>query len=274
MLAVAALQLALALSPGATPAPPAPTEAVAAPAPAVVATSSADIPAGPAEPGPTPPSIVAPLAPAPLVFGASQPSPTPEIQPPRLRGIGMFVTGGLIGTVGLPFKIIAATSDMRRAGEIDRGLEDPSVCFEICYVGFAFNIISAPLLVTSAGLIGGGMTMHGRWAAHRDAARGLPHDTRRTRLMIGLGFGAIGAGIGAFVASRFAMANAQSEGQWVARRELGWWAALAGLYGGAGVAGYGVGYRAGRRKLDRRLQAGIAPMLSPQLVGLGMAGRF
>lgn len=259
MLAAAALQLALALSPGATPMPPA-LEATA-PAPVTVAPVA-------------PPSIVAPLAPAPLAPGASQPSASPEIQRPRFRGIGMFVTGGLIGTVALPFKIIATTSDMRRAGEIDRGLEDPSVCFEICYVGFAFNIISTPLLVTSAGLIGGGMTMHGRWAAHRDAARGLPYDARRTRRMIGLGFGAIGAGIGAFVASRFAMANAQSEGQWVARRELGWWAALAGLYGGAGVAGYGVGYRAGRRKLDRRLQASIAPMLSPQVVGLGMAGRF
>jgi len=254
-----ALQLALVLSPGATSTAPAP-----AVAPATVAVA-------PVAPAP----VVAPPTPAPFASGSTQSSTAPEIQPPRYRGIGLFIAGGVIGAVGLPFKIIATTSDTRLAREIDRGTYDPDVCIESCYVGFGFNIISTPLLVTSAGLIGGGMTMHGRWAAHRDAARGLPLlDARRTNLMIGLGLGAIGAGIGAFVVSRFAMANTQSDGQWIARREIGWWAALAGIYGGSGVAGYGVGYRSARRKLDRRLQTNLVPMLTPHVVGLGLSGRF
>jgi hypothetical protein len=219
---------------------------------------------------------VAPLPPsaAPAPSPDPEPSPAPELEPPRYRGIGMFVTSGLLGAVGFPFKIIATSSDTREARDIDRGVSDPDVCVESCYVGFLFNVISAPLLVTSAGLLGGGMTMHGRWAAHRDAGRGRLHRARRSHLMIGLGLGAIGAGVGAFIGSRFALRNADFESQYVARRELGWWVGLTGVYAGAGLTGYGVGYEGARNKLPVRVQARVSPMLSPQVVGLGVSGRF
>lgn len=253
-----------------------PVEAAPAPTPApsdaqVVAPVGAPSPAAVAPIGPTaaPDPAVAPLSPD----GVPE-IPTPELPRPRFRGIGFFVTGGLFAAVGMPFKIIATSSDTREARDIDRGVSDPSVCIEFCYVGTLFNVISAPLLVTSAGLFGGGMTMHGHWAAHRDASRGGLRSARRSHLMMGLGFGAIGAGIGAFIASRYAMRTAESEGQYVARRELGWWTLTTALYAGSGLAGYGVGYEAGRRKLAHRVQAQLAPMLSPQLVGLGVAGRF
>jgi hypothetical protein len=263
--------------------PPAPGSAVAAAPteaePETPATTPATTPpdSAPQTPAPAPlaaPTVVAPLAPASSPLGsATAPAATLEVPPPRFRGIGLFVAGGVLGAVGLPFKIIATSSDARVAREIDSGTYDPDVCVESCYVGFLFNIVSMPLLVTSAGLLGGGLSMHGRWAAHRDATRGLT-GARRTRLMTGLGVGAIGAGLAAFLGTRLTLRNTTTDGQYIARRELGWWTLTAGLYAGAGLLGYSLGYEAGRRKLPRRVQAQVAPLLSPQLVGLGVTGRF
>jgi hypothetical protein len=297
------IQLSLALAPAAAPTPaPAPSE-ITEPANGPVVPESPSTPpaprsdaatapteAEPAEPEATPsgsapqtpapaplapaPTVVAPLAPASSPLGsAASPPAALEVPPPRFRGIGLFVAGGVLGAVGLPFKIIATSSDSRVAREIDSGTYDPDVCVESCYVGFLFNIVSMPLLVTSAGLLGGGLSMHGRWAAHRDATRGLTR-ARRTRLMTGLGVGAIGAGLATFLGTRLTLRSTTTDGQYIARRELGWWTLTAGLYAGAGLIGFGQGYEAGRRKLPRRVQAQVAPLLSPQLVGLGVAGRF
>jgi hypothetical protein len=296
------IQLSLALAPAAAPTPaPAPSE-MTEPADGPVAAEPSSTPPVPgsdvapieaepeAEPVATPPASApqtpapAPLAPAPTVVvplapassplgSTASPAATLEAPPPRFRGIGLFVAGGVLGAVGLPFKIIATSSDTRLAREIDSGTYDPEVCVEGCYVGFLFNIVSMPLIVSSAGLLGGGLSMHGRWAAHRDATRGLT-GARRTRLMTGLGVGAIGAGLAAFLGTRLTLRNTTTDGQYIARRELGWWTLTAGLYAGSGLLGYSLGYEAGRRKLPRRVQAQVAPLLSPQLVGLGVAGRF
>jgi hypothetical protein len=278
----AAIQLALALSPGPSVAPETtpPAEAVTVPQPAEV-----PMPAALAEPAAP---IVAPVAPAPVVAPVEpvEPSPafeapaavfgvpTPEIELPRFRGIGMLVSGGLVGLVAIPLKITATAADVGQAASIDRGESDPDPCIEICYAGSIINVLSLPLHMTSAGLLGGGTTMYGRWAAHRDAARGRAFATRRARIMMGVGFGALGAGLTAFVASRLTLHDTATESQSVARRELGWWGALAGLYVGSSLAGYGVGYLGGQRHVERRLQASVTPMLSPQLVGLGVSGRF
>jgi hypothetical protein len=300
------LHLALAMSPEiqappSVPEAPAPIEATPAvvvlpvgePAPSSVpeapplqtATIAVVPPAS--EPAPAPVVTMPTAAPAPVVAPTPlttpelaaeviepAPAPAPSVPLPRFRGIGLFVSGGLFGAVWLPLKIIATSSDLRLAKEIDRGEYDPSVCVESCYVGFAFNAISAPLLVTSAGLLGGGMNIYGRWLAHRDVQRGLPHDLRRTRRMTGLGFGLIGGGLAAFVASRFAMRGPSSDSGYVALRELGWWAAAGGLYAGAGLAGYGRGYGVGRRKAESHVQAHVLPMVSSRFMGVGVSGRF
>jgi hypothetical protein len=201
----------------------------------------------------------------------------PPIPAPRRRGIGLFIAGGILGAVGLPLKIVATTSDTSTAREYDAGLIDPDDCVESCYAGPLFNVISAPLLITSASLVSGGLSLHGRWAAHRDVARRRPPYLLRTRLMTGLGAGLIVAGVATFIGSRFALqgphASASASG-FVSIRELGWWSAVIGIYGGAGLVGYGTGYRAGRRTAEPKRQAQVAPLVSPQLMGVGVSGRF
>lgn len=283
------LQLTLALVPVVTPAvapeaaPPGETAAAAlgdppppvpeAPPPAVAGPEAAPAPAATSpSPAPTPAASVA----APSAMEApptDTPPASPAIELPGRRGVAAFVFGGALGVGGLALKIAAAENDVNFARTVDAGVEP--MCIEFCSGGPVLNIIATPLLMSSVILVGSGMNLHGRWAAHRDVAKGRPpHSRRTTALMIGLGFGAVGAGVASWIASRVAMGATTTEMQRVAVRELGWWTAIAGVYAGAGTASYGLGYRAGQRKLERRRQVGVAPLLAPQTVGLGMAGRF
>lgn len=199
------------------------------------------------------------------------------VELPRRRGIGLMIAGGVLGLAGFPLKIVASSSDRRVAREIDSGVASTDDCVESCYVGPLFNVIAAPLLVTSAGLVGGGLGVHGRWLAHRDVARGRPDPLVRTRALTGVGLGLVGAGVVTFVASRIVLRGPQASASatgYVSIRELGWWGGILGVYVGSGLAGHAMGYRSGRRAADPRLRAQLAPMLSLDRVGVSISGRF
>lgn len=275
---VAALRLVLAVAPAAAPQAPATVEVdpeivPGCPQPASVkdgATQSVET-GTPSRRGP--PTPVAPHPPPPLrAFGAEPETFRPLVELPRQRGIGLFVSGGVLGVVGISFKIAGARANLSLARASDRtGTE--IVCFEPCG-GFLSNIIATPFLITSAPLLGGGAHMLGRWVSYRDAAMRRPIDRRKTALMIGMGFGAIGVGVASWITGRLTFRKAATNTGEVAIYELGWWTAIASVYGGAGLVGYGSGYRRARRELWLELCDRVAPLLSSELVGVSLSGRF
>lgn len=280
----AALRVALAMAPEAVQSPPedVPPETVGAEipeappaavpeAPPTVDTAPAVAPVGPPKPtapAPRPPHRASQPA------AVAEPPPPLDLPMPRHRGTGLFVSGGILGTAWVSLKAASTVLDLRDAASFDRGESDPSICVESCYIGWDFNALSSPVFLTSVALVGGGMHVYGRWTAHRDVRRRVPHDLRRTRLRTRLGWGLIGGGLGAFVVARIALLGPKSETGVVAIRELGWWLAAGGLYSGAALAGYGHGHRVGRRKAEAHVRAQVMPVLSSHSVGLAASGRF
>jgi hypothetical protein len=272
---VAALRLALAMAPAATAtAPQVPEDPASA--------RAAVEPLSVSRPSPSPGASIPSEGTSPARATTSAVAKTPEPYP-RIA-IGLFVSGGLIGATGLTFKVIGTSLAVSAAKEADRDATATARESDLPEDGDPFfgpsmdllAIIVAAPLVTSSALLGSGMHVHGRWAAHRDHVERRPHVRRKANLMLGLGWSAIGLGIVSFATTRvtFPPPSATTHGRVTAIRELGWWTAIAGVFGGAGMAGYGVGYSIARDELDRRIQARIAPMLSRQLVGVGVSGRF
>jgi hypothetical protein len=252
---------------GAEIAPEAPPTAVPEAPPAVDTAPAVTPVAAPKPAAPTP-------EPPPRPSNAAPSSPPVDLPMPRYRGTGLFISAGILGAAWVSLKMVSTVIDLKLAAEIDRGEYDDSICAESCYSGWGFNAMSAPVLLSSVALVGGGMHVHGRWTAFRDARRGVPQDLRRTRLRIRLGLGLVGAGLGSFVVSRIALWGPRSETGVVTIRELGWWLAAGGLYSGAMLAGHGHGHRVGRRKAEARARMQVMPVLSRHSVGLGAAGRF
>lgn len=283
---VTTLGLSLAMAPSATPTAPAattPPQAMVEPAAVPVQTPAVSEPPtrSPATDPSTStvePSAVAPLEPlAPL---GVEPRPSSEgaeaIELPRWRGTGLFVASGILGLAGLSTKLGGTVVGVREAREIDRTGVLP-FCIDFCGGGgIIANMAATPLIMTSEALLSGGLSRYGRWAAHRDVANGIPHDRRKTGLMIGLGLGAIGIGFASWLATRFTFQDADTYVGKVAVRELGWWTSIAAVYGGMGVLGYGAGYGNARWQLSlpSRFRAHVAPVLTRQLAGVGVSGRF
>ncbi|MCA9653530.1 MAG: hypothetical protein H6712_28895 [Myxococcales bacterium] len=277
------------------PAAPAPGPSV--PEPAALPDPSALEPVAP-HPDPDPdPSIVEPPSPEPEPasspepevsgpeiasapeVGPDEPAPaiptfTPAPSPPPLpqrRGTGMLVAGGLLGAIAIPLKIKATVSDLALAEAFDS--DEPPACFEICYIGPFLNLTILPLVVTSAGLLGGGAQRRGRWATIRDEREGIAFDRRRNRLTLGLGFGLVSAGTISLIASRIALRTTETHHDRVVAREVGWWLALAMVPPGAALAGWGMGQHEEHRRAQAR-QVQVMPVLSSRLAGVGVAGRF
>jgi hypothetical protein len=224
-----------------------------------------------------------PELPRPTSNAARMPKARTEIRLPSFSGEALSFVGASLGGLGVLFKISGTIFATDAAKEADRREADPSSeipedppIFELDFNfrGVVSNVIAASLLTSSVPLLGSGMGMYGRWVAHSDAAAGRPYDRRGTGLMIGLGCGAIGLGITSLVITSFADDSAQTHAKSASIREAGYWTGTAGILGGASLAGYGVGYHIARSRLEPRLHVRIAPLVSYQLMGAGVAGSF
>ena len=200
-------------------------------------------------------------APSPAVEGpapASTPAPSTQLPPlrhPRLRGSASLAVGWAAAVSGLGLGIFSAV-------EINR-CESAS-----CEEGIIFlPAMSVGLHVLAIATLTPGAALRGRYEARRDLSRGAPRDRRAFDIA---GIATLGAGglllIGGAVLSR--------TGDGVHAGSRGFALITAGFSTvevGAGLLAYARIYR---KHANRRVQARLLPQLTPNHVGLTLAGRF
>ena len=203
-----------------------------------------------------------------LLVAALPPEP-PERRYKR-RAIGLLISGGLVAIPTLILRVTVSVSD----NQLARGPADArSGCIESCYLGTVLNPAFFPLQALTAGLLGGGMRSLGRWAAIRDAHAGVS-DASRAHRLTWLGVGVMGAGLATFVGTQVVSHTfAYDSVAAVGIRDAGWWVATLSLPAGAGLMGYGTGYRK-QSLMGARRAASVAPRVSRDVVGLSVSGRI
>ena len=184
----------------------------------------------------------------------------------------MFVASGVLGGVGLGLKTTASITDPDKARILDRYPEREADCIESCLAGPLFNLLAAPALGSSIGLLGGGMRMRGRWLAHQDFKLGIDRRVKARR-MTAAGVGTMVFGAASLAGFLTGSLYADSWRGLVALREAGWWSGIALGYAGASMAGWGMGYLKGHRDI-RKLQVRVSPAVTRDFAGLSIAGRF
>jgi hypothetical protein len=209
---------------------------------------------------------------------AREPVPHPELERPVSRGVGLLATGSALGGLGFTIMFFATARSVSSAKDADREAarepsEFPDESFGPDFDGTIAHIIAAPLLVTSAGLLTAATSLVGKSAAYDDVAAGRPYP-RGTNVMIGAGAGAVALGTATIITTRLADGLASTHLRAATMREAGLWTGTAAILAGAGLLGYGVTYRVNRTMLDRAFQAQVAPVISRELVGVGVSGRF
>jgi hypothetical protein len=260
--------------PEAGPPEAAPTEAAP---PEARPPEAAPTDAAPTEAGPTDaaPPVVTPPVVAPPVVAPTQPIvATPP--PPRARGIGMFVGAALVGGIGSAFRLGGTIRAIR-------AVEHPETCWGGggCAVPSMLGgaTVGTPLLLVSAGLLGGGMGLRGRLRAHDEQFHDLPaHARPRVRLPLvrGLGWALFGGGVGLWGASRLIV--------WAAcdtdACRVGGWESTFYLSGALIVAGMVLGpYETAHRRYQARHRprahdVALVPTASREHAGLSLTGRF
>jgi hypothetical protein len=183
------------------------------------------------------------------------------------------IAAGAFGVAWFGMKMTASVSDPKTAREIDRnGGYEKQGCVESCYVGPVFHITGSPLLVLTAGMLGGSMHMHGRWLGR--SGRGLGRTRAMGRNLAITGGALLVGGIAGLTTGLLTAGSARTEVGYIAVREVGWWSATALGLSGAALAGLGHGILRGQRESRRGPQVAIAPMLGGSMTGISIAGRF
>lgn len=179
----------------------------------------------------------------------------------------MMIGAGALGIAWIALKATATANDPAIARDVDR---NGRLCIESCYIGTLFNSVSAPLLVGSMGLLGGGMHRLGVHHGFRDDDAG--GSRRRSGIMLASGIALLGGGVVTFVGSQVIGHSAAmpNEASAVTVREVGWWSA--GLMGLSGAAL--TGYAHGRLRADRARRVAVAPSIGPRFAGVSMGGTF
>lgn len=199
-----------------------------------------------------------------ILLASSAPTGAPpSADPPRYRGTALLVSGGLLSATAFSLQIAATHLSVVTR---DR---DPSTCGdEGCRMGvFLYTLGSAPTFALSIGLLGGGMHLAGRRAAHDDALRGRRRDTR---WMMGVGYSLLGAGLGVF---SLGTGLGKARDSWPAVDTA--WLLGPGLgTAGAMLAGYGTSYHIHTRRSNRSAQLRVTPIAGRDITGLSVAGRF
>jgi hypothetical protein len=213
--------------------------------------------------------------PVPAALESAPPAPRivdRRVVPLRRRSIGLGVTAGAFGAAWIGLKLVGTTSDAAVAREIQSGAQDSSDCVESCYVGNLFNPIGAPVLVATAGFLGGSMHAHGRRLAHEH--RGLGRSRRNGVILASVGAGVLGAGLVGLGLGIGGQWIATTPTTAIASREVGWWSGAALGTTGAALLGLGHGILRGHRERSRGVQVAVAPMLGTRIAGLSISGRF
>jgi hypothetical protein len=190
----------------------------------------------------------------------------------RRRSLGLGITAGAFGIAWIGLKMVGTANDPVVARDIQSGKRDADECIESCYVGNMFNPIGAPVLVATAGFLGGSMHAHGRRLALEN--RGLGRSRRSGVILASVGAGVLGAGLVGL--------GLGIGGQWMATtptaaitsREVGWWGGAALGTTGAALLGLGHGILRGHRERTGGPHFAVAPMVSTRVAGLSISGRF
>lgn len=225
-----------------------------------------------------------------LALAAAPPAPRrpPPVLP--LSGLGLLVSAGVTGGLGLTAHL-ARIDIVRRGCAGELVYPELNIAVTVCvdeslrYLGYS---AAAPLLNLAAlGLAAGGGTVRGRYAAWK---RGL--EGRRDRVPVahaGAGAGLLTLGAAMYVGSRIALwrdalgvRTCRDEGDLTAECVRARWSGLLGLtaagqslaVGGAGLLSFGVSYGRARRLREALADVRVQPALTPSLVGLVVGGRF
>lgn len=203
--------------------------------------------------------------------GTTQPEER-HVAPPRYRGLGLNISAGAVGVAWLGLKVRTTLTLRRLSREADAGTLDNEECGRRCNDDSLFNeAIGAPLLLSSLGLLGGGMTLCGR---HRGFAAGPDATALRTaRIMVGVGGGLLSLGVTSWAVSRLASARAgsQSQATHVDMIDGGWYATAAFGYAGSAMLGYGLGYIQGQARANA---LSMQPSVGRRFMGLTLSGRL
>lgn len=180
----------------------------------------------------------------------------------------------MLGAAALGLKLVPTLNDPNLAREIDNGRS--SDCIEFCYLGPTFNPTAAVLWVHAIGLLGAGLHKSGRWRAYGDRTRGIDRN-RAARASTIVGFSLVATGVAALTAFQLGAAvPALNAEQSVTLTEVGWWTSIALGHVGAGLAGWGTGYRRKPRADHSRAakSLNVAPLLGSNMQGVMIAGRW
>ncbi|HWB77532.1 MAG TPA: hypothetical protein VG755_21345 [Nannocystaceae bacterium] len=210
------------------------------------------------------------LAPDPTLVAAPLGQHTADLPKPplRRRAIGLGIASGVLGVAWFGMKMVGTANDPVLARDIEAGRES-GFCIELCYVGPMFNLAATPVLIGTAGLLGGSMHAHGRRLA-LDGRRSRRQGVIAASVGGGLlGAAAVGLGLGIGL-----QRLAPNETTMVASRELGWWSGAALGVAGAALLGLGHGIIRGNRERKHGIDVAFAPMFGNRITGLSIAGRF
>lgn len=241
----------------------------------------------PADPTTEAPAEVEGPAPAPAAPAPAGP-PAGAPLPPRFRGVGLAITAGVVGGLGLVSniaRIAIVKTGCKADGTVQQSISD-------CVTGLGSYLglsVAAPFVnLAATGLAGGAGSVAGRYQAWKTAYDGGRE--RASMAYIGSGAGLLGAGFVVYVVTRIMLfrdayglngCNAKNDltddclrGRWA-----GW---LTGItFGqsmvvtGTGLLAFGVSYSGARRYFPARtVRMQVDPILSPTWAGLGLRGSF